>query len=54
MWKCIYVNQWGDLVETEFHSLEEAQYYLEARFRELGEPFGFRMKWVPIQSKQEL
>jgi hypothetical protein len=45
MWQLTHVNQYGDVIQQEFATLDEVQAYLEAAFNEVGEPFGFRCKW---------
>jgi hypothetical protein len=46
LWNLKYVNQYGDICEHQFATLDEVQIHLEACFKEVGEPFGFRCKWA--------
>lgn len=54
MWKLIYVNSYGDLQAWYFEALDDVQIHLEACFREVGEPFGFRCKWTPKPNSAEV
>ncbi len=44
-WTLVYVNQWGDLAQEEFQSLDNVMSFLENAFAIVGEPFGFRVKY---------
>jgi len=49
MWKLTYVNKYGDIQEWHFETLDDVQIHLEACFAEIGEPFGFRCKYSPVE-----